>query len=495
MSRSIIFSVIFFLGFSGWLPLYSGASETRHLDLDQVIALAREQSPDALVARHRYRGSYWQHRSFRAGYLPHMRLDATIPSLNRTISPVTQPDGSDVFVRRSLATSSGNLSLSQTVGPTGGQLFVTSGLQRIDLIRDDETLVSYLATPVNIGFSQPIFAFNPYRWERKVEPLRYQEARRRYVGEMETLSIRATNLFFDLLLAQINIEINQINLESNDTLYQIAKGRHSLGRIAENELLQMELNVLNSEALLEQSRIDYEAALFRFRSFLGFDDATPLELIPPEEVYDLRVDVSAALAEARRNRPDMLSRERELIEAEREVNRARSESRFNASLYAVYGLTQSADEFVDAYRNPLDQQQLTIGVQIPILDWGVSRGKVKMAESNRELVETNVNQAKVDFEQEVFLKVMEFNMLEDQLEIARKADDIAERRYDVTRQRFMIGRIDIIELNLALEEKDRSKQRYLSALRNYWRGFYEIRRLTHYDFLNNRPIEADFDSL
>ena len=495
MNRSVILLLVFSGLLSVVCPLHSAAEETRHLNLEEVVSFAREQSPDALVARHRYRGSYWQHRSFRAGYLPHLTFDATIPNLNRSISPVTLQDGSDIFVRRSLATSSGNLSLSQTVGPTGGQLFVTSGLQRIDLIRDDDTEVSYLATPVNIGFSQPLFSFNPYRWERKVEPLRYQEARRKFVEDMESISIRATNLFFDLLLAQINMEINQINLESNDTLYQIAKGRHSLGRIAENELLQMELNVLNSEALLEQSRIDYEAALFRFRSFLGFDDATPLELVPPEEVYDLRVDVSAALAEARRNRPDVLSRERELIEAEREVNRTRSESRFNASLYAVYGLTQTADEFGDAYRNPLDQQQLIVGVQIPILDWGVARGKVRMAESNRELVQTTVNQAKIDFEQEVFLKVMEFNMLEDQLEIARKADVIAEKRYEVTRQRFMIGRIDIIELNLALEEKDRSKQRYLSALRNYWRGFYEIRRLTHYDFLNDRPIEADFDSL
>ncbi len=118
-----------------------------------------------------------------------------------------------------------------------------------------------------------------------------------------------------------------------------------------------------------------------------------------------------------------------------------------------------------------------------------------MAESNRELVSTTVNQALVDFEQEVMLRVMEFNMLKSQLEIAEKADIIAQKRYEVTRERFLIGRIDIIELNLALEEKDRSKQRYLAALRTYWRGFYEMRRLTLYDFLNNRPLEMDYDEI
>jgi hypothetical protein len=59
-----------------------------------------------------------------------------------------------------------------------------------------------------------------------------------------------------------------------------------------------------------------------------------------------------------------------------------------------------------------------------------------MAESNRELVNATVNQAFVDFEQEVFLRVMEFNMLKSQLEIAQKADIIAEKRYEVTRERF-----------------------------------------------------------
>lgn len=490
-------SVVFVVLFMFFWSESSGQDRAvvRYFTLEQVISMARETSPDALMARHRYRGSYWQHRSYLAGYLPNLRMDATIPNLNRSISPITLPDGSDIFVRRSLATSSGNLSLSQTIFPTGGQLFVSSGLQRIDLIKDDETVASYLSTPVNIGFRQPIFAYNRFRWERQIEPLRFEEAQKQYVESLENISMRATGLFFDLLLAQINIQINRLNLASNDTLYRIAEGRFSLGRIAENELLQMELNLLNSEAQLDQSLIDYEAALFRFRSYLALEGGGEIELLPPSDAHDLQIDVALALAEARQNRADIIAQQRRLIEAESEVSRARADSRFNANLFAVYGLTQTGDDLPEAYRDPLDQQQLTIGVQIPILDWGVSKGRVKMAESNRELINATVGQALVDFEQEVFLRVMEFNMLKSQLEIAEKADIIAEKRYEVTRERFLIGRIDIIELNLAIEEKDRAKQRYLAAMRNYWRGFYEIRRITLYDFLNDQPLVVDFGEI
>ncbi len=466
-----------------------------HLTLEEVIMIAREQSPDALAARHRYRGSYWQHRSFQAGYLPGLRLDATLPNLFRNIQPVTLPDGTDVYVRRSQASSSANLSLNQRVGLTGGQVFLSTGLERIDIFSDTGDRTAYLSTPINIGFTQPIFSYNPYKWERQIEPLRFEEARKRYIEDLETISLRANNFFFDLLLAQINIEINALNLNNNDTLYQISRGRYSLGRIAENELLQMELNVLNSEAQLEQSRIDYEAAMFRFRSYLGLENVENIQLVIPEEKHSMFVQVEKALDQARQNRSDILAFERQQIEAESEVSRARSDSRFNANLFAVYGLTQTADRFSDVYIDPLDQQQLRIGVQIPIVDWGVGKGKIRMAESNRELVHTNVQQALIDFEQEIFLRVMEFNMLERQLLIAGKADTIAEKRYEVSRQRYLIGRIDILELNIALEEKDRSKQRYLAALRNYWRGYYEMRRLTLYDFREDGPITLNFNEI
>ncbi len=471
----------------------SFAENPSQYTLEEVLIIAGKNSPEAQMARHRFLGSYWQHRSYKAEYLPHLRFDGTIPNLNRNISAITLPDGSDVFIRRSLATSSGALTLNQTIGLTGGQLFVSSGLQRIDLIRDDATEVSYLSTPVNVGFRQPLFAYNPYKWERKTEPLKYEEAKRKYIDDLETISINASTLFFNLLLAQINIDISEVNLSSNDTLYQIAKGRFSLGKIAENELLQMELNLLNSEASYEQALIDHQAALFQLRSFLGIEGSESIELIPPQEIHELKVDVNKALDEAKKNRPDIIAQQRYLIEAESEVSRAKAESRINANLFAVFGYTQSAEQIDAAYIDPLDQQQLSIGVSIPIIDWGVGKGKVKMAQSNRELVQTTVKQALNDFEQEVYLRVMEFNMLENQLYIAQKADEIAERRYDVTRKRFLIGRIDIIELNLAIEEKDRAKQRYLSALRTYWRGFYEMRKLTHYDFLNNKPIDVNFD--
>jgi outer membrane protein TolC len=132
---------------------------------------------------------------------------------------------------------------------------------------------------------------------------------------------------------------------------------------------------------------------------------------------------------------------------------------------------------------------------MPIIDWGLGRGKVRMARSSQEVINTQVAQNKIDFEQDIFLKVMQFNLQHDQVVIAAKADTIAQYRYDVSKERFLIGKIDVLELNTALSDKDVNKRNYISALRNFWNFYYTIRKITLFDFVNDIPLSQDFEKL
>ena len=157
---------------------------TLKFTLEDVISLAKEQSPMAIMAKHRFRGSYWEYRTHVAKFLPGLSLTSTIPDLTRSIDRITLPDGSDAFVERKVANSTVDLSLTQNIGLTGGSIFMSSGLQRIDLLGVSTEKTSYLSTPVSIGFRQPIKAHNSYRWEKKIEPLKYEEAKKDYIDAM-----------------------------------------------------------------------------------------------------------------------------------------------------------------------------------------------------------------------------------------------------------------------------------------------------------------------
>jgi outer membrane protein TolC len=312
---------------------------------------------------------------------------------------------------------------------------------------------------------------------------------------METIAGEAIQYFFDLVLAQQNVKTAMLNYANTDTLYQIAKGRYNIGTIAENELLQMELSYLNAGSSVNEAEIDLQLKKFRLTSFLGMKDDYDIELIVPTHFPKTKLKFDNVFSLAKSNNPTIIQFERQVIESDRNVAQAKANRGFSANLFATYGLTQRSEEFKDAYIDPMDQQGVRVGLTVPILDWGLGRGRVKMAESSREVVKTNIQQSLTDFEQNIFLKVMEFNLQETQLQLTAKADTIAQNRYNVTKERFLIGKIDVIELNIAQTERDNARSKYISAMRNYWQFYYEMRKLTQFNFIEDKPIEVEFETL
>ncbi|MEO8146678.1 MAG: TolC family protein, partial [Bacteroidia bacterium] len=220
-------------------------TDTLTFTLNQVIQLANGQSPAAKIAKTTLDNKYWQYRTYKSNYLPQLGLNGTVPDFYKSYAQVTQPDGSVEFRNQSFSTSSLNLNLSQNIGYTGGQVFASSYFQRLDELTEP-TDVNYLANPIVIGISQPILKFNSLKWDQRIQPLLYEESKRQYKEDLEQVSVLASERFFSLLISEIRIRIETENLSNNDTLYQIAKGRYNLGKIAENELLQMELSVMNA---------------------------------------------------------------------------------------------------------------------------------------------------------------------------------------------------------------------------------------------------------
>lgn len=493
MYRSLVIGLTLVFGFQ--LNIRS-QDEVEHkvLTLEEVIELAHEQSLMALMSRHQFRSSYWEFRAHLANYRPGLTIEGTIPSLTNATESVIQPDGTEEFVQRSVMNTSLDFQLSQNIALTGGRIFASSVIQRQDNFNQDPS-TNYLAYPVTIGFVQPINGYNELKWDKRIEPLKYEQAKLQYLNTMELVSQQSVSYFFNLALAQINVEIADKNLANSDTLYQIASGRYELGTIAENELLQMELSRLNSEASMNQAGIDLEIHKSRLRSFLGFNERVSLELILPHEIPEIEMDFDRTLTEARANNPDILEMEQELLEAERAVAEARSQKGISGDLFARVGLSGVDEELRYAYTELDRQQRIEVGITVPLLDWGMGKGRYKMAQSAQEVTKMDVSQSMIDFDENILLQVMQFNLQDDQVAIASKADTIADLRYEVTKQRFLIGKIDVLELNDALDSKDVARRAYVESLRNYWDYFFDLRGLTLYDWEKDIKLSEDFDDL
>ena len=459
------------------------------LTLKEAITKAQKESPDYQSTKNRYYSQYWRYKNYKASFLPELRLDAS-PSYTNSIQSVEQNDGTYNFIKQNTARGKLDLGIRQNVPFTGGTLFVSSGLNAIyNFNEDNSTTKSFSAVPFSISYSQNSLFFNEFRWAKKIEPLMNKAAKKEFVENMENISLETSRLFFAQLKAQKQLEIANKNMSNQDTLFQISKGRFKIGTIAENELLQMELSKLNAENDVTNSELQLQLSKQNFSRFLGLENQE-LDLSFPENLNHFEVDPQTALEYARQNRKAVIDFRRRRLEAERNLAREKGANLLEFSLSGNVGTNSQASQFDNLYDtgNFSQSQNVSLRLGIPIFDWGVRKSKVKIAQADLDLTNTEIANQEIQFEQEITLQTLRWKNQKNTLIIAEKAKEVALRRYDITKKRYILGKITITDLNIAQQEQDRAIVSYLNTLEKYWNDYYTLRRLTLYDFENNKPL-------
>ena len=454
------------------------------LTLEAVIGLALSQSAVGQQAITTRETSYWAWRGYQANYRPQLGLQGTLPNFSRAIAPVVQPDGTTSFQAVRINNSDVGLTLSQNIGLTGGQVSVGSVVQRFDDFNGE--LRRYNNQPFTLGLTQPLGQFNALRWARRIEPLRFEESQRQYVEERETIAQRVTELYFDVLLQQVNAEVARQNAQATAELLRIGQERYRLGRLSQSDLLQLELNLLNARQAQTQAQLSAENATVDLQAYTGLVEASALAV--PAPAPQPAVVPAEALAQARQHRSATLAFRCRLLQAERDVAQAWGTTGFRATLTAGLGYVNQADNLGATYRNLQNQQQVALAFSMPLVDWGRRQSIIKTAELSRDQVQHTVAQEERTFGQTVLTQAGQQAALAGQLRLAGRADSLAQRRYDIARATYLLGRISLTDLSLASNAKDGAKRDYIFALRSCWVAHYRLRALTLYDFERQTPL-------
>jgi outer membrane protein len=461
-------------------------AQVRQLSLQEVVQLSRENSIASKQAVTQKKTNYWQYRSFMADYKPQLSLTGTVPGFKRSYIEVVQPDGTISFEPVSNNNSLLNLSLSQSIALTGGTIYMQQQMQRFDDFARNNT--RYNGIPFEIGFQQPLFRFNALKWDRKIQPLKYQEGNQQYVQSLEQVALDATGYYFELLVAQVNLQIAEKNRSNNDTLYKIAQHKLELGKISQNDLLQLQMGLLTAQKDLASAQQAAAVASLKLKLYMGTRDERDLELEIPLEANEFAINTQIALDEAFANRSASIGFRRKLLEAERDVQFAKKENGLNASLNATFGLSNQGNLPRDVYMSPQDREFVELQLTLPILTWGRNKARTEVAKANQEFVQQSVEQDKLTFEQEIFTQVTLLQMLQKQVKLTKLADNIAAERYQIAKERFILSDLSVTDLGIATQEKDIARRDYIIALRGYWQSYYSLRLLTLYDFERSQKI-------
>lgn len=470
-----------------------GEGRTVRLGLQRAIEIASDSSLASFRFRNLYMAGFWEYRSFRANRLPSLNLNLTPARYYRDItSRYDYENNIDVYRAQQSYYASAVLDIRQNLDWLGGTFFIESDLS---FMRNfgASTFSQYSSVPVKIGYRQDLLGYNAFKWEKRIEPLKYEKVKKELIYNMETVSESAVSYFFDLALAQTEYRLARENLVSADTLYTLGERRFRIAAISQAELLTLKLDLVNARNSLENSRIALKRANASLAAFLGMDRDTRLEVELPSLTALRRVDATEALMHARDNSPSILEQRQAVLEARQTVDRTRKENRFSASLNASVGFNQVGDNLRGAYRDLMRQDLVSLSVSIPLVDWGVRKGKLNMALSNLDVAEIAERQQLQTLDEEVTVTVDDYNIQLDLIKSAEEAMDLAERAYAQTQQRFMIGKTDLSSMTLASSRRQEASKNYISALKNYWLNYYKLRRLTLFDFETGLALTRKFD--
>ncbi len=463
------------------------------LDLQNTIDIACDSSLQAFRNQNLYMSGYWEYRSYRAGRLPSLSLDLTPVSYNRYITQRYNYDENiDVYRAQQMYSAGGGLNVTQNFDPLGGTFYLETSLNYMRNFGDIKS-TQYSSVPVRIGYRQSLLGYNPFKWERRIEPVKYEKVKKEFLYNMEEVSEKAVSYFFALALAQAEYRLAQDNLTSCDTLYTIGERRFKIASISQADLLTLRLDLVNARNTLENTRIALKRAMFTLASYLGMDKDTEIEVRLPSAPLAKEIAGDEALAFAKANNPTLLQHKQSILEAKRDVKRTKVEQLLNANLNASIGFNQVADYFGGAYAHPLRQDLVSITLTIPLIDWGVRKGKLNMAKNNLNVLEITAHQDELAIEEDVIMTVSDFNIQQRLVASAIEALELAETAYEQTKQRFIIGKADINSLTLSLNRQQDANKNYISSLQNYWLSYYKLRKLTLFDFETGMELSSKFD--
>lgn len=471
----------------------AAAQQRVTLDLQQTIALANDSSLEAFRTKNMYLAGYWEYRTYKANRLPSLTLNMTPAQYNRDITK-RYDSGQDLDIYRSQQAfyAYGNLAIRQNLDLTGGTFYLDTELGYMRNF-GNSNYTQFTSVPVRLGYSQSLVGYNAFRWERKIEPLKYEKVKKEYIYNAEEVSEQATGYFFALAMAQAEYDLARENAVSTDTLYRIGCERLKIAAISRADLLTLELDVVNARNTLQNASSALKRAMFSLASFLNMEKNTEIRIVLPGRPQHMQISVDEALDAAQCNNPKFLELRQSVLEAERDVDKTRKESRFNVSINASIGFNQVAEDFVGAYRRPLQQDMVSVSVSVPLIDWGVGKGKYNMARNNLNVVKTSARQSEISMEEEVIMTVSDFNTQQSLVISAEEALELSILAYNETRQRFIIGKADVNSLTLALNRQQEAQRNYISALQDYWLNYYKIRKLTLFDFASGFSLSDKFD--
>ena len=344
-------SAIFFCCLSIMVNSQTSEKLNSHsLTLEKAISIATDSSLSAFKAKNVYLSGYWQYRTYKAERLPSVSLGSTPVSYsNNIVKRYDYINNLDVYKSQKTISSNANLSINQSVDWTGGTFYIDTELGYLKNIGASE-YEQYTTVPFRVGYSQKLFGYNSFKWDKKLEPLKYEKAKKQLLYNLEEIAEQTTNYFFSVALNEKLYNLAQQNIYNSDTLYRIGEERYKIGSISQSDLLTLKLTLINAKSSLGNAALSLQKTRFNLMTLLRIDNDADFSIMIPEQISDLNIGNDEAIRQAVLNNPSYLEQQENILSNQKTLDQIIKNQRFSASLNTSVGYNQVSGQFSRAYQ-------------------------------------------------------------------------------------------------------------------------------------------------
>lgn len=443
--------------------------------LEELTTLAQTRSARAEQLQYEQKIAAAQYGLFRRTGSPLIEFAGNVPVYNKDNFGVIQPDGTLVFRSRSQSNSDANFSIQQTFASTNTRLSLNTYLNRFDDYFAKSK--SYNATLFYVQLNQPIFSFNQYKWDKRIEPLRYKESQLAAATATYELSLLICQLYYDVIEAEVDLALASTNFSHAKRNKEAEQRRIELGASTQEKVLQLQMMELEASAGADQAQSRLATARSALRNFFGMEESESVQLRMPVSGSNTAVSLQELLQSAERTHPIFLTARRELLEAQSSTDQAKSEGR-EVNIVGSFGVTNTGNNIPALFNNTNDQQRFSIGLQIPIYDGGRRKQRILIARENEKLVSARSRLDVLQLTNEITDIYNEYNYTRTNIGKLKLMDSIGDQRFLISNRLFETGKISVTELQISQREKDMAKRNYLRMLRRITELRYAIRART-----------------
>lgn len=423
------------------------------------------------------------HRTYEinmASLLPSVSMAFSGPSYSKTISPVSQADGSIKYLE--VDNLQGNLSLNANVPLewTGGQFSLNSNLSIYRNNRDDNLLTSYSLNYYHLSYNQPLDFFSVNKWNRRIIKANRTKAELEQTKSLFELKYNTLQLFFEIVAKKTEIVQLAHQTESLQKLYELSKAAYAAGKMLETDLESMAIKIASIANQTEGNKEELNKLfeLLNMETGLCFTTSGTNFIYPDFPVFTINTEL--ALSQMNDKIENLYKVQ--LLSQERATSQLKRKRWGSASLSMGIGMSASANDFKRLSESKITDYNASLNFSFPITGW-VSQKK--------EYENAKLNYEKLVISKQKYMDSQKIELLNliSTIRLNRKTYDyllnqkqLLQKEENVKRNLFQSQRIIFNELEEVMDRQIQNEQNIIQTIANVYLNTCEIEKMTATDF-------------